>query len=126
MTDFDTMPIEEVRDAVARMLGWNLEESSALGQRFWNHRGPSGFIDRAGCVGFDPVPMTLDAVAGLMPEGWCWRRIGQNYFLQSSWAAGAIAKAVNQIPDAFFAHGPTELEARLRCIAKVLSHKEAS
>jgi hypothetical protein len=60
------MTLDELRDAHAKRLGWEWQG----GCKWFNSR-KSG-IDAT--IYTHPIPATLDAIAGLMPSGWWWRR----------------------------------------------------
>lgn len=63
-----TMNLDELRDAHAKRLGW--EYCPLVFGGSWHKDGKY-------CM--HPVPATLDAIAGLMPSGWGWRKFGGEY-----------------------------------------------
>lgn len=116
------MTIDEVRDEIAKRLGYTRCEKE---HGCW-HGGPHWPNDNcvAGCkngmttrVGH-PIAATLDGIAGLMPEGW---RMALEQRPTGEW----WAEAFQDVPDGYCptTKGSTELEARARLLLAVLEQK---
>lgn len=109
--DFDTCTVETLRDELARLTGWRFGS-----ERWWStpSKHPATYTDQIGQA--HPIPWTLDAIAAMMPEGWKWNWIAN--YKDGVWQARAEAPTRHY----HCADAPTELEARARCVAKVLRH----
>jgi len=125
MPDLDTMPIEDVRDEVARMLGFNPvpdEYQASFSNAKWCRAVQIHKLGRGSRLEYyaeNPVS-TLDAVAALLPEAW-W--FGLNYCALcgiDTYVFEAVHKKTHERIESRCA---SELEARLRCLAKCLAHK---
>ena len=70
MDDPTTMDLDQIRDWAARRQGWDTYTASN-GITVW-HRGGFGKADDPyqQSSNAHPIPATLDAIAGLMPEPW--------------------------------------------------------
>jgi hypothetical protein len=80
-----TMTLDELRDAHAKRLGWTFEHG------YW-------MKDGAVYTG-QPVPATIDAIAGLMPSGWWWSRF-ETGACGVKWVAGPYGGFASvSIPD---------------------------
>lgn len=70
MKNLDAMTFDELRDHAATADGWRRLQCSCgmheCSGTYWQQT-PS---KRSGGGHFHPIPATLDAIAGLMPEGW--------------------------------------------------------
>jgi hypothetical protein len=79
--DPTTMTLDEIRDWAARRQGWTettpamCDDQSVPLDAQWHRPTRSGSPGSlTWCI--HPIPPTLDAIAGLMPEGWWWTREG--------------------------------------------------
>lgn len=107
----DAATLDECRDEIAKLQGWRTLPPRNFA---WWHD-----ITRTGSSKH-PIPATLDAIAGAMPDGW-YIGIEHAYADRSdSWFVTAVNRT---IPDTEQRHemvGPTELLARARLLVKVL------
>ena len=66
-----TATLDELRDALAEMDGWNrLERSNDI----FEHKDTGEIHASDGEVADHPYPPTLDGADAAMPEGWWWSR----------------------------------------------------
>lgn len=66
----NTMTLDEVRDELARMDGWNKRPSN---------NGILWYANNGAWTYFHPHPATLDGAAAALPEGWSWIRGGNRW-----------------------------------------------
>lgn len=122
----DTATLDEVRDEVARLQGWDNNVFMLNGDRQWKREVPLLADGRRGIPEMSdvhPVPPSLDAIAAMMPEGW-FTSVEHFTSTPIRW----LSSAVNGFSygQSALGEGATELEARLRCLCKVLSHIAAN
>jgi hypothetical protein len=121
MLDLDTCTVPELQDELARLTGWIPWGKPECG---WCKLEDN--IDDELPHSFQashPIPWTLDAIAALMPQGWRWDGVHEsdnNEWGVLAYIRGGIKKPA---PRWFrISRANTELEARARCVAKVLRH----
>lgn len=103
----DTMTLHECRDAIAEAMGYTPVTNLDLGRIGWTRPDGRDILHH-------PLPATLDAIAGSLPEGWLWNEI--RWFNGSKlWSA----RVYRFDPwDADGADADTELLARARASLK--------
>lgn len=101
-----TAPLNEVMEWLAGKDGWHKCDMG------WARRVPLSEWRGATMEEVVDRPITLDRLAGMLPEGWEWS------FHQHR--AAHYASALHPIGDTVKASGDTELEARARVVAAVL------
>lgn len=141
---FDPMkaPLSEVLDWLAERDGWRIDRSvqppsiPLWTRTKWDATAGAGVLttniqtnDDGEVVTGNPI--TLDRLAGMLPETWCWEQI--QGFSWGCWYAEAredrdfkdgsmdeIDREIASWPRVWFEDAPTELEARARVVAAVL------
>lgn len=123
-TTMDPMkaPLGEVLDWLAERDGWAKQDvgvfqygdaNTVIYQ--WVHREGG----RQPYTGSNPI--TIDRIAGMLPEGWFWRCIEQR---PRGWNACSDRVKFQREVEQFVMEQPTELEARARVVAAVLMKEE--
>jgi hypothetical protein len=109
--DFDTAPIEQVRDEVARMTGWIEDKDGFLNG--WEH--PEHGMRFVGCrYGDHPIPPALDTIVEILPErvSWALTKYADGRTLFEAWAIGIAWRS--------WSDTESPEHTALRCLAKVL------
>lgn len=98
-----TAPLGEVLDWLAERDGWEVRGGLCY--------GPGGQF----CLS---NPITLDRIAGMLPEPWEWSDINQRggTWWASAWRSHSYKDEQGE--------APTELEARARVVAAVLGRQD--
>lgn len=109
--NYDTCTLDELREALAILTGWT--HRPEFGQ--WHHRTITG-ID--GVRYSNPVEWTLDEISTLMPESHHWDYIRQRN-AEQPWYSQVESPRVEE--SRYGSQGYSEIEARARCLAKVLA-----
>lgn len=112
--NIDTAGIEQLRDELARLMGYTRHEPPGGGDPYWTHESSRDAIY------VHPIDLTLDFIAGAMKEtGWVWWRKprGDGQLL---WFARCGTPGYGQVeltvPDT-----GDEIADRLRLVVKVRS-----
>ncbi len=101
----DTATIDECRDYIAQAMGWSLQTDGF--NRMWV-KFPEGGINN------HPIPLTLDAAAGALPEGWSWLNLDFGEYGKCVAQAGTDFDS--EVVKTFVCE--SEPLARFRCAAK--------
>lgn len=115
--NLDTCTVEELRDELATVGGGPWEKRNGR----WYHRD---WHKLGSGQKRHPVPWSLGFVADLMPDGW-QIEVHQCTHLDGRTEAWLIHAYFNKGEREAHSEGKTELEARARCVAKVLTARRA-
>lgn len=111
--------LEQVRDEIAGMMGYNhAERSRLIDFPHWRKDGDA-YRDEEGNPSH-PIPTTLDGIAAMMPEGW---HVTIEQLAAREWRVRArLRDGVNyEVGPRVMLHAPTELEARTRLLHSVIT-----
>lgn len=124
MTNLDTCTLDECRDEVARLLGWErdmYEISHLEGLDSHDVTGPWYRNGVRRLASHHPVPLSLDWIAAAMErhaKGWRVRITNWEDPYEDGWGCESFHRDYPSLR--VCSDSPTELGARLRCFAKVL------